>query len=101
MSKRFLRPPEELFSELDNPVRLEPEFPLQLFQRRRSSERVHTDHAARSADISLPSKRRSLFNRDPCRHFGWQHAFPVAFWLLFKDLPRRHRDHPRTDTIGY
>src|SRR5260370_7758457 len=83
-----------------DPVRFETKFPLKLLQRRRRSKRLHSNHVARCADVSLPSERRGLLNRDPRLDAGGQHAVPVFLRLVLEDLPRGHGDDTRPDALG-
>src|SRR5438034_1311924 len=46
-------------------------------QRRGSAERRHPDDVAGAPDVSLPSERRGLLDRDPSLHRGGQHAVPI------------------------
>src|SRR5690349_7942585 len=55
---------QQLFRGRCHPVRLKTEFSLELLERRRSAKCLHADGLARTADISLPSERGGLLNRD-------------------------------------
>ena len=56
--------PKSSFATAATRVRLESEFPLEFLERRGRSKGIHADHAARSADVALPSKRGGLLDRD-------------------------------------
>src|SRR5262245_41317159 len=83
-----------------NLVRFESELALQFFQRRRSSERVHADDLARCPDVSLPTECGRLLHGDACLDARRQHGVAILFWLLLKNLPRRHGHDPRPDSLG-
>src|SRR5580658_2418291 len=56
--------PQLLLRGCDNFVRLEAKLLLQLLKRRRGSEGLHTNDAARQAHIALPSQSRALLHGD-------------------------------------
>src|SRR5580692_7992669 len=75
-------------------LRLESEFSLKFLQRRRGSKRRHSDHAALRADISLPSERGTLLDRDPRSDIRRQNGVAVLPGLILEDFPGRHGDYP-------
>src|SRR5262249_36136742 len=78
-------------------TRLEAILLLQLLQRCRGSECLHTNDVARRADVALPSESGSLLHGDAGFHGRGQHAVSVRLRLVVEDLPRRHRNHTRAD----
>src|SRR5213592_3912233 len=95
-----LPPCPTALSPPQHPVWLETEFPLELLERRRSSESLHPDHMAGSADVSLPSESRGLLDCDARLHVGWQHAVLILLGLVVEDVPGRHRHHSRANALG-
>src|SRR5215510_688790 len=93
-------PTQLLFRSGDHTVGLKAELPLQLLERRRGSESVHSDHMAGGANISLPSKCGGLLYRDARLDAGGQHAVTIRAGLLVEDVPGRHRHHARADALG-
>src|SRR5580658_2996627 len=91
---------QELLCNFGHALRLEPEFPLEFLQRRRGPKRGHSDHAALRTDISLPSERGSLLDRDPRSDIRREDAVAVLLGLMLEDFPGGHRDYPGTDPLG-
>src|SRR6266478_6195162 len=79
-------PAQQLFSCRHNSIRLETKFSLQLLERCRGPESFHPNHAAGSADVSLPSESGCLLDSDPRFHVRWQHAVPILLRLKIEDV---------------
>src|SRR5262249_11718131 len=90
---------EQLFGDLGDAPGLEPVFSQQLLERGRGAKCIHPDDAAGSADIAFPTEGRSLLHRHARSDVGRQHAVLVRLRLMFENIPGRHRDHARADTL--
>src|SRR5215510_15973731 len=93
-------PAQYLLGRRHDARRLEAELLLKRLQRGRGPERLHADDVATASDVALPSERGGLFDGDPRLHGGRQNAITVLLSLVVEDLPRRHRDDTRADTLG-
>src|SRR5258707_13762361 len=91
---------QEFLCNRGEAVRLEAEFPLEFLKRRRGPKGRHSNYATRQADVSLPSERGSLLNRDPRADIGRQDAIAVLLCLVLEDVPGRHGDHAGTDAFS-
>src|SRR5262245_25459241 len=78
---------------------LKAELLLQFFEGSRSAERLHADHVAAGADVTLPSKRGPLFDGDSRRHRRRQYALAVLRRLIVEQLPGRHADDSTSDSL--
>src|SRR5262245_41534310 len=96
----MLIPAEQFLRSRHYLVRLEAELSLELLERRRRPERFHTDHVARPANIAFPAESRCLLHRDARRHLRGQDLILILLCLMLEDVPRRHRDHARADTLS-
>src|SRR5258708_35950683 len=73
-----------------NVVGGESKFFLQHFQRRRSSECLHSEDRSVNARVAAPSERGCLLHRHARLDSRGQHRSPVFFALSLKKLPGRH-----------
>src|SRR5215470_16817292 len=93
-------PAQYLLGRRHDTLRLEAELLLKRLQRRRGPERLHADDVASASDVALPPERGGLFDGDPRLHGGREHAVTILLRLVVEDLPGRHRDDARADTLG-
>src|ERR1700752_1384845 len=78
---------EQLFRCRNHSIRLEAEFVLQLFQRRRSAKCLHADDTTGQADVPFPAECRCLLDGNPRRHLRGQHAIAILLTLTLEDVP--------------
>src|SRR5882762_11006292 len=83
----------------DDVLHGEAEMFLKILQRRGGSEAAHADAVARHADVARPSECRGHLDGDAGLHPGWQYGIPVGLILFFEQLPRRHADDARLDSL--
>src|SRR2546428_6738584 len=82
-----------------NVIRCKAELFQQVFDRRRSSEPLHSDCNAGGTEITRPPKRGRLFHPNSRSHFRPENLVSVSLLLLFKNAPRRHADDTRLDAF--
>src|SRR5215831_18181477 len=78
---------KQFFRDGHDALRFEAEFVLKLLERRRSSERLHTNDAASSTNISLPAKGRGLLDRNARLYIRRQDAVAILLRLMLEDVP--------------
>src|SRR5580658_6498427 len=92
--------PQHLLRRGDDSFRLEPEFLLQLLERSGAAEGLHTDDLAGGPDIAVPTQGRSLLDCDTSGNPGRQDAVAIRLRLMLEDVPGRHGDHARANSLG-
>src|ERR1700722_2549042 len=52
------------------------------------------------ADIAVPAEHRPLLDGEARLHRGRQHAIPIGLRLLLENVPGRHRDNARSNSLS-
>src|SRR5262249_21589932 len=92
---------EQRFGLGNHPPGLEAEFALQLLERCGGAEGLHANHPSGRTDVAFPSECGALFDREPRRHIRRQDGGTILRRLVLEDLPRRHRDDARADSLRH
>src|SRR5690348_6265262 len=91
---------EDFFCRGHYLVRLDAEFFQQILKRRGRAKAVHSDDLALEANVALPAKRGSHFDRNACAYACGKDTFLIRGVLLLEEFPGRHADHSSLDPSG-
>src|SRR5271157_1170259 len=84
----------------DDFVRREAKLSLQGLERGGSPEGLHSDDCPARTYVTLPAEDRGLFHRNAGPYARRKDALPVVLGLVFKNVPRGHRNYPGANPLG-